>query len=73
GFYVVADGFTRLGMAGLVDEHRGRKGPVKLTEEVVTFVRNASKSTSTPSLVSSVEQQFGISVHRRTIERIRHR
>ena len=73
GFYVVAGAFGRLGMAGLVDERRGRKGPVKLTEEVVAFVRTAPKSTSIPSLVSSVEEQFGISVHRRTIERIRRR
>lgn len=73
GFYVVADAFDRLGMAGLVDERRGRKGPVKVTDAVVAYVRAAPKSTSIPSLVSSVEAQFGISLHRRTIERIRRR
>lgn len=73
GFYVVAQDFERLGMAGLIDERRGRKGPVKLTDEVVTFVRAASRSTSTPSLVDAISNKFGISVHRRTVERIRRR
>ncbi|HZV25499.1 MAG TPA: helix-turn-helix domain-containing protein [Acidothermaceae bacterium] len=73
GFYVVAQDFERLGMAGLLDERRGRKGPVKLTDEVVTFVRAAPRSTPTPSLVDTVSTRFGISLHRRTVERIRRR
>ncbi|MDA8300305.1 MAG: hypothetical protein M0005_01885 [Actinomycetota bacterium] len=57
-------------MAGLLDERRGRKGPVKLTEEVVTFVRSAPRSASVPALVEAVSERFGVSVHRRTIERV---
>jgi transposase len=73
GFYVVAEAFNRLGMAGLVDERRGRKGPMKLTDEVVAFVRSAPRSASIPALVDAVSEKFGISVHRRSIERIRRR
>lgn len=73
GFYVVAGDFGRAGMAGLVDERRGRKGPVKLTDEVVAFVRSVPRQMSTPALVEAVETQFGMSLHRRTVERIRRR
>jgi transposase len=73
GFYVVAASFAERGMAGLLDERRGRRGPVKLTEEVVAFVRAAPRKASVPSLVEAVSERFGISVHRRTIERLRRR
>ena len=72
-FYVVAASFAEKGMAGLLDEHRGRKGPVKLTDEVVAFVRSAPRKTSVLSLVEAVSERFGISVHRRTVERLRRR
>ena len=73
GFYVVAGSFAERGMAGLLDERRGRKGPVKLTEEVVAFVRGSPRSSSVPALVEAISEQFGISVHRRTVERLRQR
>ena len=71
GFYLVADAFERSGMVGLLDERRGRKGPLKLTSEVVMFLRDAPASTTAPSLVDQVEQRFGITLHRRTVERVR--
>src|SRR6476619_7809836 len=37
-FYLVAAAFERAGMTGLLDERRGRKGPVKLTEDGHTFL-----------------------------------
>lgn len=73
GFYVVDGDFDRAGMAGLVDERRGRKGPVKLTDEIVAFVRAAPRHMSTRALVEAVSAQFGMSLHRRTVERIRRR
>ena len=73
GFYLVAASFEKSGVAGLLDERRGRKGPVKLTEEIVAYVQAASRSTSTLALVEEVAQRFGVSVHRRTIERARRR
>ncbi len=60
-------------MLGLLDERRGRKGPLKLTPEVVQFLRDAAATTSAPALVSQAEERFGIILHRRTIERVRRR
>jgi len=73
GFYLVADAFSELGMGGLLDERRGRKGPVKLTDEVVAFLQAAPRETSAPALIGEIEAHFGISLHRRTIERARAR
>ena len=38
-FYLVAAAFEQSGMAGLLDERRGRRGPVKLRPEIVDFIR----------------------------------
>ena len=38
-FYLVAAAFEQSGMAGLLDERRGRRGPVKLRPEIVEFIR----------------------------------
>jgi transposase len=73
GFYLVAGSFAERGMVGLLDERRGRKGPVKLTEEVISYLRSASRATPASTLVEEVSDRFGISVHRRTIERVRRR
>ena len=69
GFYLVASSFSEKGMAGLLDERRGRKGPVKLTEEVLSYLRSAPRATSVADLVEEVGERFGINVHRRTVER----
>jgi transposase len=73
GFYLVAESFARAGMVGLLDERRGRKGPLKLTPEVVEFLRAADRQTSAPALVAEAEERFGITLHRRTVERVRRR
>jgi transposase len=72
-FYLVAAAFAERGMAGLVDGRRGRKGPTKLTAEVATFLRAAPAGRSGAELVREVEDRFGVSLHRRTVERARHR
>jgi hypothetical protein len=73
GFYLVAEAFGQSGMLGLLDERRGRKGPLKLTPEVVEFLLDAPATTSAPVLVRQAEERFGITLHRRTIERVRRR
>jgi len=73
GFYLVADAFAESGMAGLLDERRGRKGPLKLTPEVVAFLRDAPAATSAPALAEEVVAKFGVILHRRTIEQARRR
>ena len=70
-FYVVAAAFDERGMAGLFDQPRGRKGPVKLTPEIVAWLRAADASLSGATLADQVFERFGVRLHRRTIERLR--
>jgi hypothetical protein len=63
--------FAERGMAGLVDERRGRKGPVKVTPEIAAFLREAPAERSGAELARDVEARFGVSLHRRTAERAR--
>lgn len=71
GFYLVLHSFAEQGMAGLVDERRGRRGPLRLTDEIARFLRAAPRETSGAALAREVEQRFGVSLHRRTVERAR--
>jgi hypothetical protein len=60
-------------MSGLLDDKRGRRGPVKLTEEVVEFLQAASQDRSGALLAAQVADRFGVVLHRRTVERARRR
>jgi transposase len=71
GLYLVLASFTEQGMTGLLDEKRGRRGPLRLTDEIVTFLRSAPRETSGAALALEVERRFGVSLHRRTVERAR--
>ena len=71
GFYLVLASFTEQGMTGLLDERRGRRGPLRLTDEIVQYLRAAPRQTSGAQLAREVEQRFGVSLHRRTVERAR--
>jgi transposase len=73
GFYLVSASFADKGMAGLLDERRGRRGPLRLTEEIVAYLREASPELSGAVLAADVQQRFGVSLHRRTVERARRR
>lgn len=70
-FYLIAAAFEERGMAGLVDERPGRRGPVKLNKEIVTFMREADPALSGAALARQVEERFGVGLHRRTVERAR--
>jgi transposase len=71
-FYLVAAAFDQSGMAGLLDERRGRRGPVKLRPEIVDFIR-AEAHGSGAHIAEQVADRFGVVLHRRTIERVRGR
>lgn len=71
GFYLIAGAFEERGMAGLVDERPGRRGPFKLNEEIVGFLREAEPELSGAALARRVEERFGVSLHRRTVDRAR--
>lgn len=73
GFYLVSRAFEDSGMAALIDERPGRRGPLKLSPEITEFVRQADGSLSGGELASEVEARFGVSLHRRTVERARRR
>ena len=64
--------FADAGMAGLVDERRGRRGPVKLRPEIAEFIRSAPPASGAV-LAAQVAERFGVVLHRRTIERARAR
>ena len=70
-FYLVAAAFDQSGMAGLLDERRGRRGPVKLRPEIVEFIR--ADTGSGAQIAEQVADRFGVRLHRRTIERVRRR
>jgi transposase len=72
-FYLVTASFDKAGMAGLVDERRGRQGPLKLSDEVVSFIVEAEPSMSGAAIAEAVARRFGVSLHRRTVERARSR
>ena len=71
-FYLVSASFEQLGMAGLLDERRGRRGPVKLRPEIVEFIR-AQAYGSGADVADQVAERFGVRLHRRTVERARGR
>lgn len=70
-FYLILASFSEAGMTGLLDEARGRRGPVKLRPEIVAFIR---ESTAGPGeLVEQIENRYGVRLHRRSVERARRR
>ena len=72
-FYLVQAAFAERGMAGLVDGRRGRKGPTKVSAEIAAVLRDAPTERSGAELAREVEARFGVSLHRRTAERVRRR
>ena len=70
-FYLVAAAFEQRGMAGLFDQPRGRKGPVKLTPQIVAWLRATNPALSGAVLADQISDRFGVRLHRRTIERLR--
>ena len=73
GFYLLETAFEQQGMVGLIDERPGRRGPLKLNDDIMTYLRQAPRSTSGAALAAEVETRFGVSLHRRTLERARRR
>ena len=68
-FYHAHEAFTRRGLDALVPLKRGPRSAHKLSQQVVAFVERAIAADPAADLVAAVRQEFGISVHRRSIER----
>jgi transposase len=73
GFYLVEAAFEHSGMAGLIDERPGRRGPLKLNDEILAHLQQSPTSMSGAALAKEVEVRFGVALHRRTVERARRR
>lgn len=71
-FYLVSASFEQLGMVGLLDERRGRRGPVKLRPEIMEFIRSQAHGSGA-DVADQVAERFGVRLHRRTVERARSR
>lgn len=70
-FYLIMAAFDDAGMRGLLDERRGRRGPLKLTPQVLQFLHTADPALSGAQLAAEVQRRFGLNLHRRTVERTR--
>lgn len=71
-FYLAQSAFEREGLAGLLPAKRGPRGAHKLSESVMAFIdeqRSADPSLNASELARRVQARFGVSVHRRSIER----
>lgn len=71
-FYKAQADFERDGLAGLLPVKRGPHGPHKITDEVMRFIEEACATHAGPDvqeLVDLIAEQFGLAVHRRTVER----
>jgi transposase len=71
-FYQAQQAVAQQGLAGLIPRKRGPHGAHNLTPAVLEFVlqqRAASPSLTIAELIARIQQQFGVAVHRRTIER----
>ncbi len=71
-FYQAKADFEEAGIAGLVPKKRGPRGPHKLQSEVLAFVRTRlipGEPIRARELAKLVQNEFGLDVHPRTIER----
>ena len=70
--YQAQAAFQQAGLNGLLPKHRGPKEGHKLSAEVIGYVltlRAAEPGLTTVACVQAVQEKFGITVHRRSLER----
>ena len=71
-FYKAQSTLAASGLAGLVPQPRGPKQGHKLSAKVVDFVANLKAKQpdlTTPQCLAAIATEFGIKVHRRSLER----
>ena len=72
-FYTLQEKFKQEGTAGLLPKRPGPRGPSKVTAEVLEFVLQCLQADQEISIIeikSQIQQKFGVSLHRRTIEKL---
>jgi transposase len=71
-FYAAQSALERGGLQALVPARPGPKRAHKMSDEVVAFARErlaGDPSLSSKDLASLIAERFGVSVHRRSVER----
>ena len=71
-YYEIKKRFDAEGIVGLFSHKRGPKKAYKLTPEILSFVEEAYEkdaSLKTKDLIELIGKKYGISIHRRSIER----
>jgi transposase len=71
-YYTAARVLADEGLAGLVPAKPGPRGAHKLTDEVLEHLaglRQADPGLGAAALAAAVTERFGVTVHRRSIER----
>ena len=72
-YYLALAAFLEVGVLGLADGKPGRPGPLKLTDEAISWVlalHRRRPKMSGRELAEALADELGIEVHRRTIERL---
>lgn len=72
-FYQAVSNFDKAGISGLVPGKRGPRGPHKVNAEIRAFLRSNvedGKPIRARKLALLVQQEFGLDIHPRTIERV---
>jgi transposase len=70
--YQAQTAFQQAGLSGLLPRRRGPKEGHKLSAAIIEYVRTlraAEPGLTTVACVRSVQEEFGITVHRRSLER----
>lgn len=70
--YQTQAAFQQAGLSGLLPKQRGPKERHKLSIEVIEYVRalrTAEPDLTTVASVRAIQEKFGITVHRRSLER----
>jgi transposase len=71
-YYQTKASFDKAGVAGLVPQKRGPRGPHKLQGEALAFVEQQlvpGEPVRARELASLIQQKFDLNIHPRTIER----
>jgi transposase len=71
-YYQTKATFDKAGVAGLVPQKRGPRGPHKLQGELLAFVQQqlvAGEPVRARELAKLIRQKFDLNIHPRTIER----
>lgn len=71
-FYKAQSALADHGLAGLVPQQRGPKGGHKISADVLAYIdqlRATRPGLTVPQCVDAIATRFGVSVHRRSLER----